>query len=134
MSETDDPLFPPEWEWQRYEDATRELAAQRVVYESRIDRISAEEGRVLLEKMSIWHMEQCGTGNLPSRHARSEKGEELQAIWRGLIQATRQAHVDGTLIRGRNHDSVNLTGSHPTQPERWQTRTRESGRGRGGRR
>lgn len=134
MSETDAPLFPPHWEWQHYEHATRELAAQRVIYESGLDRMSAEEGRVVLEKMSLWHMEQCGAGNLPGRHARSEKGEELQAIWRGLMQATRQAHADGNLTRGHDHETVDLMrGQFPAQMP-YPARTQERGRSRGARR
>ena len=130
MSEKDDPLFPPEWGWQRYEDATRELAAQHVVYESGLGRVSAEEGRVVLEKMSVWHMEQCGAGRLPTRHARSEKGDELQVIWRGLLQATRQAHADGQLSCGHDHEAVDLMRRPFPPQEPMPARTREPGRKR----
>ena len=133
MSDTDDPLFPPDWEWQRYEDATRELAAQRVVYEHQRGQISAEEGQILLERMSIWHLEQCAAGRLPSRHARREKGEELQAIWQRLIRATRKVYTDGNLSRGRGHESADLHWRFPASEPRI-ARTRGPGRSRGARR
>lgn len=101
-----EPLFPPEWEWQNYEEATREFAAQNVVYVYERHDYSDDQNQAFKDKAALWYGEQTDAGNLPSYIEKIEKRELYQKIWEGLIEDTKQNYCTGTLTRGHAHITV----------------------------
>ena len=74
-----EPLFPADWGWQNYEEATKESAAQYVVYFNEQPVYSEEQSRTFREKSTIWTFEQQQEEQ-PSFAAQEEKGVAYENI------------------------------------------------------
>lgn len=101
----DDHVFPPEWNWQRYEPVMREWMAQRA-------RITAEKDRAhvaeTLDKQRLsenWLEDQIDRGDFPPLEEREKYGDEYMKC---LDRSFKEAQADlraGRLRGGREHMS-----------------------------
>lgn len=119
LSEKNDPLFPPEWGWQEYEPAFRELM-ERIALTQETD---APHGRVVNTgvglrtldyegvKMERWMDRQIASGRLPPDDQLfdfdSPRSDQLDAIFDGSLVAAKLR------IRGERK-SLTVFGQRPS--------------------
>ena len=66
MSKDDDAVFPPDWDWQKYEPAVREEAAQRHIQNEFAEIVSPADLEAIQSKMLTWRDQQKKAGLLPT--------------------------------------------------------------------
>lgn len=124
QSEDDERLFPPEWGWEAYEDATRELAAQLARYgENTNPAAPMQENYAFLDRSQIWMHEQRAEGLLPTCNEQEEMGAAYEEIWARLLADSKAAHERGSLTGGHALESVDLSEwtsrAWDAENERW---------------
>ena len=110
MTKDINPLFPPEWGWENYEEAIREQAAQ---FARRQDHsypvVGLREHYDYVDRMDAWRHLETDAGRLPTWEKIESKGEAYHEIWRRLEKESQRAYDTGTLAGGDAHESIDLS-------------------------
>ena len=133
MSEKDDPLFPPEWGWQRYEGSVQEDTAQSVRCYRQRHQLTSHQIAMLKIRRRLWSWMQLQADRLPTREAVCEKDDRLDAIRTSLFAQTMRQYDEGTLAGGHDHEAVDLTTDWvPWMPNEVEPLLADGQRGRDG--
>ena len=109
MSKIDEPLFPPEWGWQRYEDAIREDVAIQVRLSHQRSQLSRDEWEAEFRKYYAWQANLILSDLLPILFFDCPDMHLYGRILRQLNVSTMIAYRNGELSRGHAHQTADLS-------------------------
>jgi len=96
-------IFPPDWGWDHYEEATKELAAQHARAVGAADFLTQGEQSDLRNQMMVWMMEQRSAGNLPSAEEEAQRSDAYSEIYTQLLGNAQLDLEAGSLDGGFAH-------------------------------